>query len=180
MAIEWKVSGLFPDYEVSNDGRVRRVTQGGRRYPAGYELKPKPHQRGYTFYILRRGDDNVTVLGHRLVAMEWIGPPPTPEHEVAHNDGDRINNHVSNLRWALPAENQADRKIHGTYVDGEDAYSAKLSNKQAEDIKLEYSAGGVRYKGGAVTMAALADKYGVSLSQVSRIVNGKQRARPAY
>lgn len=177
MATKWKRSQRFPDYEVSNDGRVRRATQGGRRYPIGYELVSKPHQRGYRYFILRSGLKDVTMLAHRLVALEWLGDPPTPQHEVAHCDGSRTNNHVSNLRWALPAENQADRKRHGTYVDGEKAYSAKLSNEQAARLRLEYEQGGVRYLGGSVTMATLAEKYGVSLSQVSRIVNEKQRAR---
>lgn len=179
MATKWKLSRLFPDYEVSNDGRVRRATQGGRRYPAGYELTPKPHQRGYSYYILRGGTKDLTMLAHRLVALEWIGDAPSARHEVAHNDGNRCNNSVDNLRWALPAENQEDRKAHGTYVCGEKAYSAKLTNEQAANIKAAYEAGGQRYSGGAVTMQEIADANGVSISQVSRIVNGKQRAHAA-
>ena len=175
----WKPSRLFPEYEVSNDGRVRRLTRGGRRYPVGYELKPKPHQKGYLYFILRSGDKDKTVLAHRLVALEWIGEPPSPSHEVAHNNGDKRNNHVNNLRWALPVENQADRKRHGTYVAGEDAYSAKLSDDEAEAIRTMYAAKGRKYVGGEVVMQDLANQFGVSLSQVSRIVNGKQRAQAA-
>jgi len=37
---------------------------------------------------------------HRLVALAWIGPAPSPAHRVFHIDGNRSNNAVSNLRWA--------------------------------------------------------------------------------
>ncbi|AXV72811.1 hypothetical protein CJO75_01120 [Ralstonia solanacearum] len=51
---------------------------------------------------------------HRLVALTFLGPPPSRQHEVAHNDGNRANNIVTNLRWATHAENVADTFRHGT------------------------------------------------------------------
>jgi hypothetical protein len=36
------------------------------------------------------------------VAEAFIGPQPSPRHQVAHYDGVRDNNHYSNLRWATP------------------------------------------------------------------------------
>lgn len=175
MASEWKPAAGYPDYEVSECGRVRRLTRGGRRYPVGYELTPKKHQRGYLVYGLQGGD----ILAHRLVAMTWIGAAPSGTHEVAHNDGSRTNNHWRNLRWATPAQNQADRKAHGTYVHGQNAYSAKLTDEQANEIRTSYAGHGRRYVGGDVTMQGLADAYGVSITQVSRIVNKRQRTNIA-
>lgn len=172
MATEWRQAAGFPDYEVSECGRVRRLTRGGRRYPAGYELTAKKHQRGYLVFTL----GSATVLAHRLVAATWVGPAPSGLHEVAHNDGSRTNNHWTNLRWATPAENQADRKLHGTYVHGQHAYSAKLTDESADEIRRAYASHGTRYVGGAVTMQGLADSYGVSIAQISRIVNARQRA----
>lgn len=176
MASSWKVAAGFPDYEVSECGRVRRLTRGGRRYPAGYELTAKRHAKGYLLYSLTLNGAARDILAHRLVALTWIGDAPSARHEVAHNDGSRINNHWRNLRWATPAENQADRKAHGTYVDGERAYSARLSDSDVDHIRLSYRAGGEKYVGGAVTMRGLADQFGVSVAQISRIVNGKQRS----
>ena len=172
MATEWRQVVDNPDYEISECGRVRRLTQGGKRYRPGYELTAKKHQRGYLVYSL--GDKSF--LAHRLVALTWIGPAPTDRHEVAHGDGSRTNNHWRNLRWATPAQNQADRKLHGTYVHGQHAYSAKLTDEQADEIRQSYKEHGQRYVGGKVTMQGLADTYSVSITQVSRIVNAKQRA----
>lgn len=169
--MEWRVVPKFPEHEVSEAGDVRRIV-GAKRYPAGYVVSPKPHKRGYLVYSLNNRD----VLAHRLVAFAFLGDPPSPAHEVAHEDGTRTNNHWRNLKWKLPVENQADRKRHGTYTVGEKCASAKISDAQAEQIKARYADGGKPYVGGAVTMQALADEYGVSIAQVSRIVNGRERA----
>lgn len=171
--MRWLSLSEFPDYEISEAGDVRRTTPGGRRYPIGYVLTPKPHQRGYVYYILKtkdRGDKSM--LAHRLVALAFLGEPPTVEHEVAHNDGTRTNNHWRNLRWATPLENQADRKRHGTAMSGEQLSHSKLKAEQVAEIRAAYAAHGKRYAGGAVTMQGLADKYGVSIAEISRIVNG--------
>lgn len=168
--MEWRAIPGHPDFEVSECGDVRRVVQG-RRYPAGYVLKPKPHQRGYVRYTLSGHD----VLAHRIVALAFIGAPPSSRHQVAHEDGTRTNNHWTNLAWKLPVDNQADRKRHGTFHSGVECSSAKLSDAQVDEIRAAYASGGVRFKGGSVTMQALADGYGVSVGQISRVVNGRQR-----
>lgn len=93
---------------------------------------------------------------------------------MAHNDGSRTNNHYKNLRWATPKENQADRRVHGTHLAGSNVPTSKLTEAQVAAIAADYQAQGIRYRGGKITMQNLADQYGVSLAQISRIVNGKQ------
>jgi hypothetical protein len=169
--MEWRAIPGYPEHEVSERGDVRRAVNS-RKYRAGYMLKPKPHARGYIVYSL----NNVDALAHRLVALAFLGAPPSEAHEVAHNDGTRTNNDWRNIRWSLPADNQADRLRHGTALLGERAPSAKVTDDQAERIRRAYAAGGKRYtRSGAVTMQALADQFGISVAQVSRIVNRKQR-----
>lgn len=171
--MEWRVAPGFENYEVSEFGDVRRRVAGGT-YPAGYQLTPKPHQRGYRYFILRQDGKDKTMLAHRLVALAFLGQPPSDKHEVAHNDGNRTNNAVSNLRWATAAENQADRKRHGTFHEGEQCGSSKLTAQDVEAIRSAYRGGGTPHcRGGAVTMQALADRHGVSLAQISRVVNAK-------
>lgn len=163
--MEWKTIAAFPEHEVSEYGDVRRI-KSCRKYKAGYIVKPKLHKRGYLVYSLNNKD----VLAHRLVAMAFLGDAPSSKHEVAHGDGTRTNNHRGNLSWKLPIDNQADRKRHGTYMIGEQCtWVVKVNDATANEIRDEYEAGGVR-------MQVLADKHGISIAQVSRIVNGKRKS----
>lgn len=52
----------------------------------------------------------------RLLCTKVYGDPPTRAHQAAHSCGKGHLGCVakSHLRWATPAENQADRIIHGT------------------------------------------------------------------
>jgi len=161
----WRRVERYPEYEISDLGRLRR---------GDYIKVPLRHPRGYLRYGIGK---HHKVLAHRLVCEAFHGSPPTPAHEVAHNNGRRDDNRAENLRWATPAENQADRKAHGTYHVGEQCSSTKLSKRQVGEIRESYRQGGRRYSGGAVTMGALAERYGVSVAQISRVVN-EQHWRP--
>lgn len=167
---EWRACVGYADYEISDDGQLRRRV-AFRAFPAGMMKKPLPHPRGYICYGVGKARKE---LAHRLVALTFIGPPPSDRHEVAHNDGCRTNNRAANLRWALPAENQADRKLHGTYLHGDTATSNKITSADVAEIRRRYAQSGIRYRGGAVTMEDLATEFGVSQAQISRIVNGRQ------
>lgn len=110
MQEEWRPVPSFPDYEVSSLGRVRRI---GRNEA----LKPFCGGR-YPQLTLYCGSMRATVPIHQIVCAAFHGAKPTPEHEVAHGDGDRLNLRRDNLRWATHAENEADKLIHGTSGKG--------------------------------------------------------------
>lgn len=167
---EWRVCWGYPDYEISDEGEMRRRV-AFRSFPAGMIKRPMKHPRGYLCFGVSKTRRE---LAHRLVALTFIGQPPTDMHEVAHNDGCRTNNRASNLRWALPIENQADRRVHGTHLEGDKAPFRKTDSNAVSEIRKLYAAGGVPYRGGAVTMQRLADEYGLSVAQISRIVNARQ------
>lgn len=42
---------------------------------------------------------------HRLVAYTWMGNPPNDKLEINHKDGNKLNNHVSNLEWSSRSQN---------------------------------------------------------------------------
>lgn len=119
MTEEWKPVVGFPGYEVSNTGGVRSY-----RHANGFRAKPLVlrgiiDRDGYRRVNLSLDGGRKVKQGiHKLVALAFIGPQPSPRHNVAHNDGSRSNNRVANLRWATFEENEADKVLHGTHLRG--------------------------------------------------------------
>ena len=113
---EWKGVVGWGDYEVSDEGRVRRVRwpdKEGIRYLVQNRQVMMTGKVGYMRVSLigREGDGGYwgnkrkhVRMVHRLVAETFIGPAPDGK-EVNHIDGDKLNNHWGNLEWVTHAEN---------------------------------------------------------------------------
>lgn len=121
------IPGFEGLYSITIDGRVYshgRVSRGGfmkekiympqwiqshpnlmhGRHMVGiYDLKGKRHR--FTLY--------------RLVAMAFIpNDDPKNKVQVNHKDGNKMNNHFSNLEWSTPEENQEHCTANGFRARG--------------------------------------------------------------
>lgn len=90
------------DYLIYNDGRV--YSKKANRF-----LKGKIDNVGYQVYRLAilnecTGKIGKMMYAHRLVAEHFI-PNPNNLPYVHHKDGNKLNNHVSNLDWITAKEN---------------------------------------------------------------------------
>ena len=160
----WRTVPGYPAYEVSVDGLVRRC-QGFRCRRAHRVLVPFVRPNGYAQVILYRDGRRQRFGVHQLVALAFLGPKPSPQHEVAHLDGQRLNNHVSNLAWLLHSENERHKDLHGTRLRGSQIHSAKLVEAQVVLIRQALAVG--------IRQCVLAQTYGVSDSTVSLIARAK-------
>ena len=165
----WKTIPRFPDYSVSDHGRIRRDTpsrHGGSRSKPGLILRQQSHQTGHRTVMLYRK----TRLVHRLVLEAHVGHAPEGM-ECCHNDGDPANNRLENLRWDTHEENMRDRVTHGTSNRGEGNHWAKLTEADVRLIKTAF-----RWFGPKLSGTALARHFGVRQSTISIIKCGKSWA----
>ena len=81
----------YPNYSINEHGEVKSIY-------VSKMLKPRTSGRGYFCYQLRNENGVKNEYIHRLVAKTFI-PNPNNLPQVDHIDGNRSNNHVSNLRW---------------------------------------------------------------------------------
>lgn len=102
------VSGWEGLYEVSDRGRVRSIRRS-------LILQPRPNTSGHFQVGFSVNDNEVMRQIHRLVLEAFVGPCP-PGLECCHNDGDRTNNRLENLRWDTRSANQLDAVVHGGHV----------------------------------------------------------------
>lgn len=115
---EWRpVVGWAESYEVSEDGRVRSIDReiphprGGVHYRKGRMLKPSRDHRGYVQYGLSKNGRLTTKTVHKLVAQAFL----EGEGIVRHLDGNKENNHYTNLAYGTYQENTIDSVNHGTH-----------------------------------------------------------------
>ena len=159
----WRDVPSFPGYQASSDGQIKRLaTLGadGRRLRE-LVLSQSRNTGGYfvTSILAQAGRRYQAQPVHRLICEAFHGPSPADKPFALHNDGSKDNNVPDNLRWGSPAENTADRVLHGTEILGEDHALAKLTEG---DIR--------RIRSSPLKQTELADIYGVRQCTISSII----------
>lgn len=141
------IAGLEGSYSVSSHGRVRSeariVLRGeGVVHTVRQRILALAKKRSGHLMVVLHGADKLRpqLLVHRLVLIAFAGPPPTPLHECAHNDGKPANNRIENLRWATRAENHHDKVAHGTHNRGEWHPHCKVSDDTVRRIRASTAA----------------------------------------
>ena len=87
-------------YTITEDGRVYSKIKG--RW-----LGPRVNMYGYIFYSISKGVNyHLGAFAHTLVALKYIGKPPSDRHEIDHIDNNKANNHYTNLQWVTHSQNQ--------------------------------------------------------------------------
>src|SRR5262249_51361362 len=115
------------------------------------------------YLVIHVSNPSRTEYVHQLIWWAFHGVP-VGKLDVCHNDGDRTNNRLSNLRVDTRAGNLADRHRHGTMNNGERCGSALLREFQVREIRTLCRNGHSQTE-----VAAL---YGVSRSAVQAVVCG--------
>lgn len=152
------VIGYAGLYEASNHGRVRNCA-------TGRVLKSIP-TAGYCYITLYRDKDGgKTHYLHLAVLSAFCGPAPFDGAEGCHNDGNKGNNALTNLRWGTSSDNAFDRKRHGTQRLGVQHSTAKLTDEIVLEMRDECRSGTSAY--------ALAKKYGVTHQSAWRAITGQ-------
>lgn len=159
----WKDIPGFEGYEASDAGRIRSVDRWNhfgqyRRWLRGRILRSRvPRKSGYETIVF----SHTTALVHQLVMLAFVGPPPEGM-EVCHNDNDRLNNCLANLRYGTRQSNNLQKGEHGTSLQGERHHQARLTEAEVRAIKASNEG-----------LTVLAARYNVSDGHISGIKRGR-------
>jgi len=157
----------YIDYAASDDGHIWSSKSGRWK-----RMSAVPRPNGYLTVGLCRRNKVKRYKVARLVLMAFQGLPPVGM-ECCHNDGDRLNDQLSNLRWDTKSNNTNDSIRHRTYKSnwpsppcGEANWSSTIPY---ETVKL------IRATNGKPNFAAVAREFRVSRPHVRKIVLGLSR-----
>ena len=191
--IEDTESGI---YRVTPEGRVFSQTKRkiplvgkGMEFTGEFKFILEP-ERELTYTLNNRGYYSVgirrkTLMVHRLVALAFI-PNPEQKPFVNHIDGNKLNNHVSNLEWCTVQENNLHARQTGLRkqaVGHKIKYQSDLSKQKAlanlKD-KSKLTPDQVRYvrqvfvpRSKEFSATALAQQFGTSVAAMCKIVKGQ-------
>lgn len=126
-----------------NSKEVACILWPYRLVPAGYGL-------AVIGGVQKRASRWMCILAH--------GNPPTLDHHAAHSCGNASCVNPNHPRWATPAENMADKNIHGTSNHGPRNGKTSLTEDDVRAIRAA-----------PPTLAPLMAKYGMSRDGIRKI-----------
>lgn len=156
----WRlVEGFEESYLVSEIGEVYSIRSDKK-------LKPIKHNKGYLYFNLSLNGKMKRELAHRLVAQAFI-PNQENKPQVNHINGNKENNHISNLEWCTRLENMRHAFDNNLIkpAKGSKVGSSKLKEKDVLEI-IELLSQGKPQK-------EIAEKFNVGVPAISDIKRGK-------
>ena len=146
----WRTFPRDERYEISNMGQVRYKPHGTIR-------KLSVAKNGYLLLCTRVRGKAKAYYVHRAVIETFRGSIQS-DLQVCHNNGDKSDNRLENLRVDTVSGNAFDKFRHGTMVMGEMHIWHKLTAEQVQQIRLSSD-----------SHEALAKRYGVSRGCIGHV-----------
>lgn len=148
---------------ISDHGRVLSVNG---RYAGVNFLKPHLDSLGYYNTQLRKKPQNRKCRVHQLVGEHFCEMIYVPGHKMVwnHKDGNKLNNHYTNVEFVTNARNIQHAVETGLFnIKGEKHPHSKLTEDDVRLIRALYLTG--------QTHQHIADKFGICRRQAGDIIN---------
>lgn len=158
----WRPIIIWPEYEVSNLGRVRRIVSP--RCSKTRVLKNILKKKGYAAVNLSHNNYREQKKVHLLVLEAFVGPRPIG-YFANHKDGDKHNPRLDNIEYVTPAENSQHSLSVLKRGSGGRGKKQVLDDDKVRKIRKLYATG-------EYSQSELAKMFGLGCGgQVSRIIN---------
>ena len=138
------------------------VTEDGRVFSGDKERRQHINHAGYATVQLKAGGKYKKFRVHRLVAMKYL--VHKPDMAINHIDGDKLNNHYTNLEYTTVGEN-----LRHYWQSGKWHQRIKLDHSRAEKIREQLAHG--------EKATNLAKEYGVTAGYIRQVAKGQYWGR---
>ena len=156
------------DYIVQEDGRIFLPQREFIIHRRGKDIHTIREARESKYQIMKNGYMKCSLgLVHRVVAETFLGKAPFENWTVNHKDGNKLNNHYSNLEWISHSDNVK----HWIY-------SGRGLGKKIHPVEARKRNGD--YVGVFQSKQEAASELGVHKSTVTDIIKGRLKSTGGY
>lgn len=154
----WKEIPEYPNYEISNTGKVKSINYNKER------ILKLQNMNGYSRVGLSINGTVTLFLVHRLVALAFVENSNNYSF-INHINGVKNDNRAENLEWCTSAENLNHALDNSLRImpKGENHHKSKLTEAQVLEIRKS-----------CLPQKELAKLYNVKQPLISAIVNKKK------
>ena len=167
----WKVIDGYPDYRISNMGRIKSFKRNKEK-----DLKVQINKNGYSHIILSNNGLKKIWRIHRLVSTNF-NPTEDKTLQVNHINGIKHDNRLCNLEWVTMSENMK----HSFDVLGRigNETGKYLGNHNTAKKIVQYSKDGLFIRTwDCVKEAAIEIK--IHCTGISKCLSGEQRSSGGF
>lgn len=160
--VNYKVHPVYTNYMFGDDGSAwsKYLRKGSSCTCDRWRLLKQNKYKGRCTIIMYQHNKARKSLVHRLILETFVGFCPE-NMECCHNDGNSLNNKLSNLRWDTRESNRNDMIIHGTVAKGEKKHQSKLKEDDVLEIRRLIKSG--------MTLISISKIFNISWQSVSDI-----------
>lgn len=158
-----KVNGFEARFEISNLGRLKSING---RNKGEKILVAAIDGAGYRHTSLRMKPLNKSVRIHNLVAEHFCEKEFPEMTWVNHDDGNKLNNNYTNLKWCTPLQNCQHAVLTGLLnIKGERHPQHKLTVEKVIEMRRLHKTGNYNH-------TQLGNMFGVCRRQAGDVING--------
>ena len=143
------------------------VSESGGIFRDGLKKNTTMSNKGYKMVSTYFDGKSNKLYIHRLVAICYV-PNSNNKPQVNHIDGDKLNNHYTNLEWVTNQENRNHAVKNGLQVKGTDVPNSKLTEDDVLWIRQNYIKSHRQFGGNALAL-----KFNVSGSCILQVVRNE-------
>jgi len=140
------------------------VSESGGIFRDGKELLTSLTNKGYKTFRSSVNNVKKHISIHRAVAILYV-PNHDNKPQVNHIDGDKLNNHYTNLEWVTNKQNRNHAIENGLQIVGTDTYNHIFTEDDIRYIRQNY-----KYKDSEFGTTGLAKKFNTNSSRIYKIV----------
>lgn len=170
----WKnIEGFDGLYQVSNKGRVKSLNRklaDGRIW--NERIMKTPLSAGYPTVSLRLNNVYVRERVHRLVGKAFV-EGYKPEYVINHIDGNKLNNHYTNLEWC----NHKNNLNHAFSTGLNNALDRMHETNQKKTVQLDLNGNLIKIHESAKHAA---ESVNCPIQNITRVCRGERNTARGY